>query len=215
MLEWNPYRVAPGRSLHDIQGDTVFLYDPATLFIEQLLANFHSSRAFISGRAAMQADYIPARDSYTMGAGCGHPDSLLSGPSAILNTPQKHEYITPAPCNGMGPLRPKEVIKTSNYEIMLILNPEAESERQKQILERVKEIAATGKGSVDKVDEWGKKRLAYDIDHIRDGYYYVISLTVIPDVLNEISRILRITDEVIRFMPVRLPERTPKVTSES
>ncbi len=112
----------------------------------------------------------------------------------------------------MGPLRPKEVSTTSNYEVMLILSPEAESERQTQILDRIKEIAATGKSSVDNVDEWGKKRLAFEIDHIRDGYYYVITLTATTDVLDEISRILRITDEVIRFMPVRLAE---KVTSES
>lgn len=112
----------------------------------------------------------------------------------------------------MGPFRPEEVSTTSNYEIMLILSPEAESERQTQILDRIKEIATAGKGTVDNVDEWGKKRLAYEIDHLRDAYYYVITLTVTTDVLDEISRILRITDEVIRFMPVSLKE---KVTSES
>ena len=112
----------------------------------------------------------------------------------------------------MGPSRPEEVRTTSNYEIMLVLSPETESERQTEILDRIKEIAAAGKGSVENVDEWGKKRLAYEIDHLRDAYYYVITLTVTTDVLDEISRILRITDEVVRFMPVSLSE---KVTSES
>jgi small subunit ribosomal protein S6 len=95
---------------------------------------------------------------------------------------------------------------------MLILSPEAESERQTEILDRIKEIAVTGKGSVENIDEWGKKRLAYEINHLRDGYYYVITLTVTAEVLDEITRILKITDEVIRFMPVVLKE---KVTSES
>lgn len=112
----------------------------------------------------------------------------------------------------MGPLRPKEVITTSNYEIMLILNPETETARQSEILDRIKSIATSGKGSVDNVEEWGKKRLAYEINHIKDAFYYVITLTVASEVLDEITRVLGITDEVIRFMPVRLKE---KVTTES
>jgi small subunit ribosomal protein S6 len=94
---------------------------------------------------------------------------------------------------------------------MLLLNPEAEAARQAEILDRVKSTAASGKGSVDKVDEWGKKRLAYEIDHINDAFYFVITLTTTPDVLNEITRILSITDEVIRFMPISLKQ---KVASE-
>lgn len=112
----------------------------------------------------------------------------------------------------MGPHRPEEVSTTSNYEIMLMLNPETEAARQSEILDRIKSIATSGKGSVDNIDEWGKKRLAYEIDHIKDAFYYVITLTVTPDDLNEITRVLGITDDVIRFMPVRLKE---KVTSES
>lgn len=119
---------------------------------------------------------------------------------------------TPAPCKDMGPLRPKEVITTSNYELMVLLNPEAEPARQTEILDRIKKTATDGQGSVDNVDEWGKKRLAYEINHIRDAFYYVITLTISTAVLDEISRILRITDEVIRFMPVALKE---KVASES
>lgn len=111
-----------------------------------------------------------------------------------------------------GRIRPEEVSTTSNYEIMLLLSPEAEPERQKEILERIKKTAADGEGSVDNVEEWGKRRLAYEINHIRDAFYYVITLTAPAAALDEISRILRITDEVIRFMPVALKE---KVASES
>jgi small subunit ribosomal protein S6 len=94
---------------------------------------------------------------------------------------------------------------------MLMLSAEAESERQAEILDRIRKTATDGGGSVDSVDEWGKKRLAYEIDHLREANYYVLTLTISPDVLDEISRILRITDEVIRFMPVALRE---KVASE-
>ena len=90
---------------------------------------------------------------------------------------------------------------------MLLLNPEAEPARQTEILDRIRKTSTDGGGSVDKVEEWGKKRLAYEIDHIRDAFYYVITLTITPAVLDEISRILRITDEVIRFMPVALKEK--------
>ncbi|MCL5883269.1 MAG: 30S ribosomal protein S6 [Actinobacteria bacterium] len=90
---------------------------------------------------------------------------------------------------------------------MLLLNPEAEPARQTEILDRIRKTSTDGGGSVEKVEEWGKKRLAYEIDHIRDAFYYVITLTITPAVLDEISRILRITDEVIRFMPVALKEK--------
>ena len=95
---------------------------------------------------------------------------------------------------------------------MLLLNPEAEPERQKEILERITKTADDGQGKIDKVEEWGKRRLAYEINHIRDAFYYVITLTAPTAALDEISHILRITDEVIRFMPVALKE---KVASES
>ncbi len=98
------------------------------------------------------------------------------------------------------------MITTSNYEIMLLLNPEAEAERRTEILDRIKKTAAEGEGTVDNVDEWGKKRMAYEIDDLRDAFYYVLTLTLTPAVLNEITRILKITDEVIRFMPVSLKE---------
>lgn len=111
-----------------------------------------------------------------------------------------------------GRFRPKEVIATSNYEIMLLLSPDSEPERRAEIIERIKKTATSGKGSVDNVDEWGKKRLSYEINHIRDAHYFVVTLTARPEVLDEITRILKITDEVIRFMPVSLTE---KVASKS
>lgn len=96
---------------------------------------------------------------------------------------------------------------------MLLLIPEVEPARQTEILDRVRKTATDGGGTVDKVDEWGKKRLAYEIDHIREAYYFVITLTISVDVLDEISRILKITDEVIRFMPVALKVKTASVES--
>ncbi|MBE0429358.1 MAG: 30S ribosomal protein S6 [Thermoleophilia bacterium] len=104
------------------------------------------------------------------------------------------------------------MIKTSNYEIMIVLSPEAEAERRTEILDRFRKMVTDAEGSVDKVDEWGKKRLAYEINHLREAYYYVLTLTASTDVLDEISRILRITDEVLRYMPVALKE---KAASES
>lgn len=105
---------------------------------------------------------------------------------------------------------------------MLLIHPEAETARQGEIIDRVRKIASDAGGSVDKVDEWGKKRLAYEIDHISDAYYYVLTLTAESEALDEIARVLKITDEVIRFMPVCLPEKaasekaaSEQVTSES
>ena len=96
------------------------------------------------------------------------------------------------------------MIAINKYELMLIVNPNADEERQKEIVERFRTTVETDKGNIAGVDEWGKKKLAYEIDKEPEGVYTVITFTATPATLTEVERVLGITDEVLRFMTVRL-----------
>ncbi len=96
------------------------------------------------------------------------------------------------------------MIAINKYELMLIVNPNADEERQKEIVERLRTTVEKDKGNVAGVDEWGKKKLAYEIDKEPEGVYTVITFTATPATLTEVERVLGITDEVLRFMTVRL-----------
>lgn len=88
------------------------------------------------------------------------------------------------------------------YEAMFILNTSTEEERRNAILDRFKGIIE-GNGTIGNVDEWGNRKLAYEINDMREGYYVVVNFEAEREVINEIDRISKITEEVIRHMVVR------------
>lgn len=90
------------------------------------------------------------------------------------------------------------------YETLFVLNPNLTEEEVKAVEEKVKEVIVNGGGVVENVDEWGKRRLAYEIDHINEGYYVLINFNAGPDLPKELDRILRISDKVIRHIVVKL-----------
>ena len=87
---------------------------------------------------------------------------------------------------------------------MLIVNPNTDEDRQKEIVDRLRTTVEKGKGAVAGVDEWGKKKLAYEIKKEPEGIYTVITFTAAPQTLGEIERVLSITDEVLRFGTKRM-----------
>jgi small subunit ribosomal protein S6 len=87
---------------------------------------------------------------------------------------------------------------------MLILHPGMEAERQAEILDRLKATVEASQGTVAAVDEWGKRKLAYEIKRETEGIYVVVTFTAEPQTVAEVERVLGITDDVIRFMTVRL-----------
>jgi len=87
---------------------------------------------------------------------------------------------------------------------MLIVNPNADEARQTEIVDRLRTDVEKSKGAVVGIDEWGKRKLAYEIDKESEGVYTVITFTAEPKTLAEVERILGITDDVLRFMTVRL-----------
>lgn len=92
------------------------------------------------------------------------------------------------------------------YEVMIILEPVVEEEAVKPIVERVTGLINEAGGSTGKVDRWGKRRLAYEIDHRVEGYYILIEALSEPPVMSEIDRFLRLADDVVRHKIIRLPE---------
>ncbi|QIB27900.1 MULTISPECIES: 30S ribosomal protein S6 [Caloranaerobacter] len=91
------------------------------------------------------------------------------------------------------------------YEAMFILVPDLEEEVRNNIIEKFKGIIEQN-GTVEKVDEWGVRRLAYEIKHYAEGYYVVINFQGESSVVNELDRISKITEQVIRHMIVKEDE---------
>ena len=92
------------------------------------------------------------------------------------------------------------------YEILLMLDPELADERQSEIVRRIRETVERGQGNWHTHDAWGRRRLAYEIKHKPEGVYHLVTFETEPDTLDEISRVLRITDGVMRHLPVRRVE---------
>ena len=90
---------------------------------------------------------------------------------------------------------------SANYEVLYIIDPTLGEEETAALVARFKELAE-GHGTVTEVDEWGKRKLAYAINYITEGYYVLISFTSAPDFPKELDRILGITDGIIRSMIV-------------
>jgi small subunit ribosomal protein S6 len=93
-----------------------------------------------------------------------------------------------------------------DYEILLLLDAELPDERQTEIVTRTRELVERGGGSVESEDAWGRRRLAYEIDHKPEGAYHLLTFSAAPETLDEISRVLKITDGVIRHLAVRRPK---------
>jgi small subunit ribosomal protein S6 len=90
----------------------------------------------------------------------------------------------------------------NDYEILLMLDPELSEERQNEILTRIRELVEQGNGTWVKQEPWGRRRLAYEIEKKTDGIYYLLEFDATPETLDELSRILKITDDVLRHMAV-------------
>ena len=90
----------------------------------------------------------------------------------------------------------------NNYEAVLIYKPEVTDEDRKNSLETFKSIIAES-GEVESVDDWGKRKLAYEINYTKEGYYYIVDFKANADHIKEFERRLRISDLILRFMVIR------------
>ncbi len=98
-----------------------------------------------------------------------------------------------------------------DYELAFILNPEVSEEETRSILERIDQIVANHGGQVVKVNQWGRRRLAYPIERHRDGFYVFIDMILTAETVIELERTLKVSEVVLRHMVKR---RDPKAVQK-
>jgi small subunit ribosomal protein S6 len=87
-----------------------------------------------------------------------------------------------------------------DYELGFIISPEVSEEQTRSILDRLGQIVAQHDGQVVKVNQWGRRRLAYPIERHRDGYYVFIDMILTPETVAELERTLKVSEIVLRYM---------------
>jgi len=87
-----------------------------------------------------------------------------------------------------------------DYELGFILNPEVSEEQSHAMLERVEQIVSNYDGQVVRVNQWGRRRLAYPIQHHRDGYYVFFDMILTPETVLELDRTMKVSEEVLRHL---------------
>ncbi|KAF0193930.1 MAG: small subunit ribosomal protein S6 [Bacillota bacterium] len=92
------------------------------------------------------------------------------------------------------------------YETMFILNIGLSKEQLPEKVERFTNVITSNGGQVDKFSEWGKRRLAYEVNKQREGYYFLVNFSAEPTVVKELERIFRISEDVVRYLIVRLDD---------
>jgi small subunit ribosomal protein S6 len=97
----------------------------------------------------------------------------------------------------------------TEYEILLLLDPDLEEGRQGEVVTRTRELVEKAGGSWDVHDVWGRRKLAFEIEHKGEGIYHLLQFTCEAGTLDEISRVLRIDDGVLRHMATRRIEGSP------
>ncbi len=90
------------------------------------------------------------------------------------------------------------------YEELFIVKPDATEEEIDALIEQMKAVIAADGGTVDKVDKWGKRKLAYRVDKHKEGHYVLFQFTCEAAAVKEFERRLRVADSVIKFLTVRI-----------
>ena len=94
---------------------------------------------------------------------------------------------------------------TEKYEVMYIINPNFSEEQTAAVVEKFKALVEAN-GTLDELEEMGKRKLAYEINYISEGYYVLVKFTSGPDFPAELDRVLGITDGILRSLITRRPE---------
>lgn len=93
------------------------------------------------------------------------------------------------------------------YELLFFVAPTISDEDRVAVMKRIEATIAEGAGKVDNVDEWGKRKLAYEINGLTDGDYTLVNFHADPQNVAELDRVLRINDAVVRHMIVKREDR--------
>ncbi len=94
---------------------------------------------------------------------------------------------------------------TEKYELMYIINPNLSEEETAAVVEKFKALVEQN-GTLEEMEEMGKRKLAYEINYISEGYYVLVKFTSGPDFPAELDRVLGITDGILRSLITRRPD---------
>ena len=97
------------------------------------------------------------------------------------------------------------------YEQLFIAKPDAPEEDIDAFIEQMTAMLTKDGGTVDKVEKWGKRRLAYKVEKFREGFYVLVQFTTGPEAVKEFERRLRVNDMIIKFLTVRIDETMKRI----
>lgn len=92
------------------------------------------------------------------------------------------------------------------YEAVYVIKPSYEEDKYVQIMEKYTALIQNNGGEIIKVEPWGKRRLAYEIEKLREGYYVLVRFNAEAELPTELERNFRISDEILRYLVVRVGE---------
>ena len=98
------------------------------------------------------------------------------------------------------------IVDMRNYEFTFIIHPDIEDEGITDKVEKVSQFITEGGGQITNVDHWGRRRLAYPIQKQKEGYYVLMQVQLDPQSIRELERKLKLTEEVIRYLLVRVED---------
>lgn len=87
-----------------------------------------------------------------------------------------------------------------NYEMMYVIKPDLEEEKVQEVIDKFNNLIAENGGEVVTAEKWGKRRLAYEINDYREGLYILVNFKGEAGTAQEIDRVMKITDDILRFM---------------
>ena len=91
----------------------------------------------------------------------------------------------------------------NKYELVLVVNAKIEDDARAAVVEKAKAYVERFGGKITEVEEWGKKKLAYEIQHVKEGFYYFVQFEAAAEAPAEIERRVRIMENVLRYLVVR------------
>jgi small subunit ribosomal protein S6 len=97
------------------------------------------------------------------------------------------------------------------YEELFIVKPDAPEEEVDGFVTQIKDLITSGKGTVEKADKWGVRKLAYRIQKYKEGIYILVQFSAPSELVKEVERRMRVTDMVIKFITVRIDEKMKKI----
>lgn len=95
----------------------------------------------------------------------------------------------------------------NKYELAVVVSAKIEDEERTAVVDKCKALIERFGGTITNVDDWGKRRLAYEIQKMREGFYYFIQFDAEPTAPAEIEHRVRIMDNVLRYLVVRADEK--------